>query len=379
MAYNDISEGDAISAAWGNMVEDALGSGTPALPASVTIWKSGSTYYARNGLTGARTSSSDWSTLVNTNILSLYDSGSGTGGNILNLPGVYTHTATINMRPGVYVDGVGRGAGLGHCTEIDASTDVIMFDFDYPDTTVLHYGGLRNLRIDGNAVVTTKSLVEINPSREMHMADIDIHNCTIIDGYRGIYVENNTTAKALWNVDVRNCYLEECLAQGIYLNSTTNQSIKQCRFIGNHFYNNCQSAGNGGFEIDGHETRGGLIMGCTFELEQKHGIYAIDEADSWSIIGNVIIESGQAGDNTYDGLHFEDIDYFSITGNVSRNRGGAVKQRYGYNTDNSCTYCMTSGNVFGGKTGGATQGTHATMRPTQAGGDISNLNTCETA
>jgi len=383
--YGTVKHGDEISPGWMQNVEDALGSGTPAKKASYHIWTTNnSTWYARHGRTGVRESDDDLANLINEKILELYDAQSGPGGLITLGPyaGKQSLNSSINMRPGVYLQGESRGTNLRtYVTALYATSDFPMVKFDPPTDIPLadyaYYGGLSSLRLDGDGNVTSYPLIDINPSTNRGWGDITLNDLVVQQGKYGLRINNNTTSSLIWNVHVILSYFEDATYNGILVDSPTDQEIKQCRFIGNHFYNNCTSGGNGAFEIDGHNTRGGILIGNTWELEKRCALYMADEADGWSIGGgNVIIDAGQLTDNTYAGISLNDVDFINITGTVSMTRAN-TKMKYGYISDNNCTYLCTIGNVFVGQTAGAVQGTGTGNVPANA--NMGSYNVVKTA
>ena len=380
--YGTVKHGDEISPGWMQNVEDGLGSGTPAQTMEYVFWKTGTTYYCRNGTTGERDSGSDFPDLINEKILELYDATTGTGGGIWLKAGAYYYDSPINMRPGVHIYGPTRASKDTDfsvlCASLLATADTEAFVFDYPTSGTVYHSGIHNLWISGEGNVTTKANIDILASASgQNAGDIFLDDLSIGQGKYGIRLNNTHASNLIWNIFIERCFIESNTANAILLDSTTNQAIKQCRILRNHFYDNNTSSGNGALEIDGHETRGSVIAHNTWELEQVNGIYMADEADGWAISANVLIDCGEKTTNTYSGIKLVDVDYISVNGNISINRANN-KMKYGYESDNNCTYCATLGNVFKGQSGGASQGTHASMRPTNASGDISNYNVCET-
>jgi len=359
--YNPIAPGDSISSTWGNAVEKALGYGTPAQPYSYTIWKTGSTYYARNGITGERTTNDSLKTLMNDAILALYGSDVGTGGSIFLNPGVYYVDGTINMRPGVHVFGSGRMGSDAWLvasktlsnTLISATTDAPIFSFNFPAQG--YHSGVHFMGLTGDSNVASYPLIDISCD-SASMGDIFLDDISMSSGKYGIRVYNNHASNLIWNVFIERCFIEAFDYNAIRFDSPTDKGIFQCRLLRNHFYGNNISGGNGAIEIEGHETRGSVIAHNTFELENRHGIYLTDEADGWVISDNIIIDCGQLITNTYSGINLNDVDLCSVTGNVSIYRANN-KMKYGYYADNNCTYLAVLGNVFKGQTAGAVFGT----------------------
>lgn len=382
--YGTVKHGDEISPGWMQDVEDATGAGTPAKKGSYHIWTTdNSTFYARNGRTGERESGDDIGDLINEKILALYNAGAGTGGTVTIGPynGKISLNKTINMRPGVYLDGEARGTNLNiYSTALFATADITMVKFDPPSDIALashgYYGGISNLRLDGDGKVTSYPIIDINPSTNRGWGDIELNHLTVDQGKYGLRINNNTTSELIWDIFVEDCFFEQCTYAGLLVDSPTDQAIKQCRFTSNHFFGNNTSGGNGAFEIDGHNTRGGIIGGATtFELENRNGIYMADEADGWAIGDIVAVDCGEATTNTYSGIKLVDVDFVAVNGCVLINRANN-KMKYGFESDNNCTYLSVFGNTLKGQSGGGSQGTSATNRPLTA--DFTSMNACAT-
>lgn len=372
MAYNDISESDSVSPAWGNMVEDALGGKSifttnvyPAQGATYTVFKSGSYYCARDGLTGKIDfDDTDFTTLMNETILDMYNSASGNGGLIHIKAGQYTVATQINMRPGIFIQGEGITGGIGPYalyTQLHTSTtDTIVFSFDYPTPTTAHYfSGIARMHIHGPEVVapatSTKPLIDMQCNSN-YLSDVYFSEVYADSAKYSWRIYNNAAATyKIWNIWIDRCLPENDTANGILIDSPTNQIIERVRITNCHFYGNNSSTGNGALEIDGHSTYCGLIANNTFDLENKHGIYLNDEADHWAITGNVMKDGGAAGANTYSGIYLNDVDYISVTGNNIGNITTA-NLKYGVEMDANSTYCLVTNNVLGGATAGALKG-----------------------
>ena len=381
--YGTVKHGDEISPGWMQNVEDGLGSGTPAQLLSYVIWTTdATTFYARNGLTGERESDDNLGNLINEKILELYDAGSGPGGVIgikpygpeAALTGRLPLTTTINMRPEVYLE------GLGWNTLLMAESDICMVKYDPPTNITAgsqgYYGGLSNLILSGYGQVTTQAIVDINPSTNRGWGDITFDHVGMLYGKYGLRVNNNTTSAQIWNIFAHHSQFEQNTYNGVLIDSPTNQPTYQFRFTACHFFNNNTSGGNGAFEVDGHDTYLGFIgAGTTFKLEKRNAIYMLDEADNWSINGVTIADAGELTTNTYSGIKLVDVDHISVVGNSAVNRANN-KMKYGFESDNSCTYLSVFGNTLKGQSGGGSQGTDASNRPLTA--DFTDMNACET-
>jgi hypothetical protein len=297
----------------------------------------------------------NFATVMTSVITELYGSGTGTGGSIRLRAGAYYTSTTIDVKPGIHIWGEGRGGSDDYTklsTVIFATADISIFRFDFP--TQGYHSGLHLLFLDGLFNVATKGIVDVTCSNG-NVGDIFLEDLSIIRGKYGIRLSNSHASNRIWNVFIERCFIEQCSSSAILLDSSTNQQIFQCRILANHFFGNNFDSGNGAIEIDGHETRGGVISENTFELEQRNAIYMTDEADGWTISNNVIIDAGQGTTNTYSGIKLVNVDYISITGNIVINRA-SNKMKYGYEADNDCSYLAVFGNVFKGQSGGASYG-----------------------
>lgn len=370
--YGTVKHGDGIEPGWGQAIEDAIGAGSPAQFGTYTVYKSGTTYYARHGTTGERKyNDSDFSELMNTIISAMYNAAAGTGGTIILKPGNYTVTAQINMKPGIYVQGSGLAGKLtGSLTGVwplgtvleTGAVDTTVFSFDYPTPTTAHYfSGLKQMMIYGpeydSLGTSTKPLIDMQCNSN-YLSDIVLDHVYGAYGKYGLRILNNAAATyKIWNLWIDNCLWETCTANGILIDSPTNQVIERIRIRANHLYGNNTTTGNGAIEIDGHETHDVFIGdGTTMDLEQVNGVYMADEVDGCVINGLLLKDAGEKTTNTYSGIKLVDVDHITISGCKSMNRANN-KMKYGYEADNNCTYLCVMGNNFKGQTAGASFGT----------------------
>lgn len=361
--YNDIDEGDHGSVAWGNAVEDALGSGNPAVYGTYIVFKDGSTYTARDGTDGQiDDTDTDFVDLMNRLIGEMYDTATGTGGTIVLKPGTYDITDTIDMRPGIEVVGeciAGGLAGAAYTMTVNlkcGSNDVTVFSFDYPTPVTAHYfSSLKTFNILGcewgSGATSTKPLIDIQCNYNM-MSDVFIDHLYVSYGKYGIRLYNNHASNKIWNIFIRNGTMPEVNTDaGIYIDSPTDQVIERVRIQDCHFYGNNSSTGNGALYIGGAKTYASIIQGNTFDEENKSAIYMDTAASRWSISNNIVKDADMGGDQTIGGMDFNDVDYIAIIGNVIANTGGD-KMKYGIHCDANCTYRTIIGNITRVITGG---------------------------
>lgn len=384
MALNNVAEGDDISQDWGNMVEDALGGRSifttnvyPAQGDTYTVFKDGSYYCARNGKTGVIDfDDTTWETLMNETILDMYDSAAGTGGTIHLKGPVFTATGQVNMRPGIYVRGsglAGKLAGsltgvwpLGTVIETGA-VDTTVFSFDYPTPTTAHYfSGLSQMMIYGpeydSLGTSTKPLIDMQCNSN-YLSDVALDHVYSAYGKYGLRILNGAAATyKIWNIWVDKCLFETNTGNGVLIDATSNQIIERIHMNRCHFHGNNTASGNGALEIDGHNTYASEVSGCTFDVEQLHSIYMLDQAHHWTLNHNIIKDGGAAGANTYDGVSLVDVDWITVAGNVIGNISTA-NLKYAINSDNNCTYCGFGNNTVNSATAPAIiQGTGAGMK-----------------
>jgi len=365
--YGTVKHGDEISPGWMQNVEDAIGAGTPAQFGTYIVYKSGTTYYARDGTTGERKyNDTDFSELMNTVISAMYNATAGTGGTIIIKPANYVVTSQINMKPGIHVQGENITGGIGgyalYTRLYTEDNDTTIFSFDYPSPTTAHYfSGIHRLYLEGPellyAATSTKPLIDIQCNNNYAS---DIYLSEVYGAYAkyGLRILNNAAATyKIWNLWINECLWEACTANGILIDSPTNQVIERIRIRGNHLYGNNTTSGNGAIEIDGHETHDVFIgSGTTMDSEQVNGVYMADEVDGCVINGLLLKDAGEKTTNTYSGIKLVDVDHITITGSKSMNRTNN-KMKYGYEADNNCTYLCVIGNNFKGQTAGASFGT----------------------
>jgi len=397
--YNDVVEGEKISPAWMNSVEDALGgssvfsNGYPAQGATYTVFKDGSYYCARDGKTGKIDfDDTTFHTLMNEVILDMYDSAEGIGGTIDLKGPVFTATGQVNMRPGIYIRGSGLAGKLtGSLTGVwplgttieTGAVDTTVFSFDYPTPTTAHYfGGLSQMMIYGpeydSLGTSTKPLIDLQCNSN-YLSDVVLDHVYSAYGKYGLRILNGVAATyKIWNIWIDKCLFETNTGNGVLIDATSNQIIERVHINRCHFHGNNTTTGNGALEIDGHNTYASEVSGNTFDTEQKHSIYMLDQAHHWTLSHNVIKDGGAAVANTYDGVSLIDVDWITINGGNIGNISTA-NLKYAINSDNACTYCGFTGVTVNSATDPAIiQGTGAGMKTSNCPGYL-NYNSGVTA
>lgn len=293
--YDPISDGDKISTAWGNTVEDLLGSGKPLLPASYVVWYDSvaAEFKARNGATGVI----DYKGANAATVIQAVHDALTTGGRIFLRRGEYSIGATLTI-DNMYVEmfGEGPGATTGTILKLADSADVNLMELD--NATFFH---LHNLKLDGNSANNTSGIgiSADNTEGGSPTADITIDRCFIAD-----FPEENLYWTDCWGGVIRNSYIEAgdgdygmyCAAYNNIFESTTFN------------YNDCDAA----LRLAGD---GKLSMiGCAVADNQKDGIQVT--GGEKTIIGCVIAGNGRDTVNTYDGIVYSGGDKHVLMGNT---------------------------------------------------------------
>jgi len=343
---------------------------------TVNVHRSGSTYYAKK-TTGSEVtlySDTDFADLMNYIIPDLWDGGVGIGGLIHLRTGRYVVNDTIDMRTGIFMEGEGRHGSDNWTnylvTALVATTDKPIISIDNPSNAVVaqYHIGLKQMILDGDGNVTTEPIIDIQ-NNYYNCGDVWLDQISTYNGRYGLRVYNNNASYRIWNVYADWCQFEMNDYAGVYIEGGVGKRIFQCRFTKNHFFNNNRVGGNGAFEIHGIRTRGGVITGNTFEMEEMHGIYMAADAHHWTIGNNIFIDCGESNPQNYDGIHLAAADYNTITGNTIANILTGTIAGYGgdstentrwavyiaVGSNNNTVVGNTCGQVRGGGTGSALQ------------------------
>ena len=184
-------------------------------PCYYLIFKDGSTFYARDGVTGKVTSNSDFAALLNNRIPTM------TSGGILHIVvGDYPVSTQINVIDDIIVEGEGDGTrlylpnGQPSVAEKHRILDV------YNHENVL----IRDLCLDGNYTNNNVTgLAYEGTLRVVNSRHVDIERCTVKNArVFGIIVYSlSGTGEDVYDVNVYKCKVIECKWNGIsYYHST---------------------------------------------------------------------------------------------------------------------------------------------------------------
>ncbi len=280
------ANGDITTANW-NVTDYAL-------PASYVIYKSGSTYYAKNGTTGASTTSdSSFSTVLQA-ILDTIGGTSG-GAGIFLKAGDYTLDAAISE---TYL-WKSRICGEGIKTRLTAAASL-----NY--NSLLYFNSMRdtvieNLYIDGNRA---------NQS----------------SGNGRVIVSSNPQNCRLKNVIIQNPYGSGIQLDGTTSNGSFNNVVESCTVIG---------AGTNGIDLAGtlDKAYGNKVLGCWIEdFAQRAAGSGINVGGTYDVVvaHNTIKDS--SNDTDTNACIHADLAQTSST----RDSGLVI-------SDNICTECENHG------------------------------------
>jgi hypothetical protein len=192
---------------------------------SYTVWKEGSTYYAKNAYGAIDYSGTDVSTVIQSAHDNLPSEGSFS---IQIMPGLYMISVTINVTKSVQF----ISDGIDTILRLSNGANRAMFNFTMPEA-IYHNCGLKGLRLDGNKDEQTGGdyLIYFED-----VYDPIVWRCWIYRAYRtGLYFGN--VEKPI----VEQNWIEDCTKTGqtgyaLYFSGTT----RFARACSNVFYDNYQ-------------------------------------------------------------------------------------------------------------------------------------------
>lgn len=305
--------------------------------ASYTIWKSGSTYYAKNGLTAAVDYSSRNATWV---IQSAVDAVTN-GGKIFLLRGQYTIDTTIIIsNPSVYIEGEGTGYDVVKLSFIATSKPL----FKYTATTHKFFGGIKNLCLDGNGNSGTIAI-----HVEQYYSDLWFEKLFIMNFLHGIKLEGSagTGQCKIWNIWILDCLIESNNGYAVYMTNADHQDrqIDRVTIRGGHFYDNTNT-----IRIDADYVFNVLITDITVEKEREYSIY-MTGGRRVQIVNNRIFDCGTDSSNTYDGIYISGETASPpiaviISGNNIGNHWVENQMRYCVHLNGTCEHIRVSNNIF---------------------------------
>ena len=285
----------------------------------------------------------------------------GSQGGVVYLPaGSYVIDAPLILQTGtmpIYLIGDGMGEGnLGTSIRLADSSDCNMIE--YAGTTRRYFGGIKNMRLLGNADQQTLgniinitgwwtdilieqvymaaakgSCIYIKPPVEGNVANVWINKC-LFEAYghtnAGYGLQVDATNNVVGTMFISDSYFWACKS-GLYLDGSARDY--GCRFV---------QITNSGFS------------GC-----RQHGIY-LKSISRLSLTNSTLRNNGTLLTDTYDGIFVDNdavrsTERLNITGNQFYNvAGGSDTQRYGINLSGANNdYILISQNQFDNHTSGA--------------------------
>jgi len=308
----------------------------PQQPASYIIWTDGSTYYAKNGTTGAIDySGADASTVIQAAVDAIpvkqyVDTLVTGGGSIFIKAGLYeiTQTIVINDRPlRLYGDNRCPQTHLYLAAGANCRMFEIIGESQWCYLKDLYLNGKKNTQTGGDY------LLYINAGYPI------LENIYVMYAYEtGIYINSQ-------DFHCLNVYAEFCGKHGWYVHCSQNGQLIDCTawdndelglyLIGRRgTINNFRSMMNGKEGIYCNDIHKFFFHGCYIQENGEGGLHFYN-SDHISVTDCIIRDNGQTTDNTYDGIYFngnnEDI---TIKGNkIYSTNDPANDQRDGIRVD----------------------------------------------
>ena len=227
-----------------------------------------------------------------------------------NLPAI---GGSIYLREGTYVvsDNIIISKSNVALVGAGASTVIKIKDAKNADMSVIYASGkdnllVQNLRINGNAVNQTSGTM------------------------RGIHLYSAKNSKIV------GCWVENLREYGIYLQSSSNNTVTGNTIQGNSLDNSNNNTitsntfqGNGQHGIYLTASSNNTVMGNTIQGNDNHGIYLSSSSDNNTVSINMVVGNSQATDNTDNGIQVDNSNYNNIQGNTVRKGTGSKQQNTG--------------------------------------------------
>lgn len=350
MSFGTKSDGDDAPAAWANLIEDALGDGKPAQPATFIIFVDGSDFKARDGVDGKI----DYSgTNAATVIQAAIDASPSTGFRIYVTEGDYIIDATLDFsgKKNFVFEGAScpwRDYGTriylqdaADCTmikKVEASKDYDSFTFrdlqlyanqenqTSANIDALQFEKVRRFWLDRVRIFYAKR----DGIRTSNVDVFWITNCEVLGCVGNGIGMMDFTADGF----IRGCSVGNCTGDGIHLEGA---SSGDTTILASSIY----GSGDDGIKVV--ETPGTNILGCRVWTAGDGGIVLRDGVKYSRIIGN------QCYRNTNDGIILYDsgtgCTYNVIEGNSCYYTAGDYAQKYGIRLQNNSDYNIIKGNL----------------------------------
>ena len=272
--------------------------------ASYVIFKDGSTYYAKNGSTGAIDYLSSDATTVIESVLN----ASTSGGRIFIRRGTYEIDTTINVY-NKYITIIGEGPGSsGTRLQLSNNADCNMFNLN---SSTFFY--LYELSLDGNK---NNNNAGIGVSASPVVGGLATADITIDRVFIHNFAEEGVYWTDCWGSVIKNSYIEANLGNGSQIGGWNNHLISTT-----FNWNNGSGIRIGG---DYHVS----VVDCAICENGEHGIYV--SGGSTTIADNKILGNGVITNDTYSGIYIYGGNTHSITGNLIDGR--TIKNPPRYNT-----------------------------------------------
>lgn len=220
---------------------------------------------------------------------------------------------SIYLREGTYVvsDNIIISKSNVALVGAGASTVIKIKDAKNANMSVIYASGednllVQNLRVNGNAVNQTSGTM------------------------RGIYLYSVKNSKIV------DCWVENLREYGIYLQSSSNNTVTGNTVQGNSLDNSnnntitgntCQGNGQHGIYLTASSNN--TVTGNTIQGNDNHGIYLSFSSDNNMVSINMVVGNSQATDNTDNGIQVSQSNYNNIQGNTVRKGTGSKKQNTG--------------------------------------------------
>lgn len=364
-AYDTHADGQNWDAILQNAVNAAIGAIDnvgfyPVTGANYTVFKVGSTYYARNNTHGTIDKDD-----ANADVVMQYCHGQLPYGGLIRVAkGQYIFSDTVTIdNEAIYIQGAGTGydAFGTECTFGAGTNNKPLFKFS--STVHKFFGGISDMAIDGN-----HNTGSIGVHIEKFYSDLWFRQLWIKDcASAGVKVEGNAGGAASgskqWNLWFLYNLIEGCKTGDAYYFTNADsatEKISRVTIQGGHYYDN-----NNTIKCDAEWVFHCNVLGITVEQEQQHSLN-LTGARHWNIFGNQIFDCGTDAANTYSAIYIGGTGGsppigINIFGN-SLDNTWTSNQKYGIELAGDCNHINIFGNMLdgGGATGDILNGTTGT-------------------